>query len=192
VANDTWARRLTAAAVLLVAAIAGVQSYTHIYHLAATHGAGRLDAALLPLSVDGTVLAMAIVMLRCARSKAATPVLATFGLWLAVAATLAANIDYGVPYGVTGALGSGWPAGAFLICAHVAVTMAKRGHPAKATPAATRGQDKRPRAPATAAKVAELAATGMDDPGIAAALGVSPRTVRRYRPRRAALEVVTS
>ena len=57
VSGDRWIRRGTGAAVLLVAAIAAVISFQHIQHLALTHGQTPLAAALLPLSIDGTVAA---------------------------------------------------------------------------------------------------------------------------------------
>lgn len=136
--TDTQTRRMTAAAVLLVGAIAAVVSFLHIQHLAATHGQPALAAALLPLSIDGTVAATSLAMLRAARAGLGTPWLARFGLVLAVGATLAANVGYGLPYGAAGALISGWPAAAFLICAELAVGMVRRIRPGtlpSATPA---------------------------------------------------------
>jgi hypothetical protein len=118
--------RWTAAAVLLVAAIAAVVSFVHIEHLAVTHGQTELAAWLLPVSVDGTVAAASLVMLRAARAGLGTPVLARTMLGLAVAATLAANVAYGVPYGLAGALLSGWPAVAFIGCAEMAIGMVRR------------------------------------------------------------------
>jgi Protein of unknown function (DUF2637) len=118
--------RATAAAVLLVAAIAAVVSFVHIEHLAVTHGQTTLAAYLLPVSVDGTVAASSLVMLRAARAGLGTPVLARTMLGLAVAATLAANVGYGLPYGATGALLSGWPAVAFIGCAEMAIGMVRR------------------------------------------------------------------
>jgi Protein of unknown function (DUF2637) len=124
--NDTLTRLGTAAAVLLVAAIAATVSFVHIAHLALTHGQTPLAAVLLPLSIDGTVAAAALVMLRAARAQIRTPWLARFMLALAVVATLAANIGYGVPYGIAGALLSGWPAVAFIGCAEMAIGMVRR------------------------------------------------------------------
>ena len=126
--------RWTAAAVLLVAAIAAVVSFVHIEHLAVTHGQTELAAWLLPVSVDGTVAAASLVMLRAARAGLGTPVLARTMLGLAVAATLAANVAYGVPYGLTGALLSGWPAVAFIGCAEMAIGAVRkmRGGPREA------------------------------------------------------------
>jgi hypothetical protein len=129
--------RATAAAVLLVASIAAVVSFVHIQRLAVTHGQTQLAAYLLPVSVDGTVAAASLVMLRAARAGLGTPVLARTMLGLAVAATLAANVAYGVPYGLTGALLSGWPAVAFIGCAEMAIGMVRRTWTApEAVPAA--------------------------------------------------------
>ncbi len=66
VTDDRLGRAVTAAAVLLVAVIAAVVSFVHIEHLAVTHGQTKLAALLLPLSIDGTVAAASMVMLRAA------------------------------------------------------------------------------------------------------------------------------
>ena len=119
-------RRMTAAAVLLVAAIAAVISFIHIEHLALTHGQTALAAALLPVSIDGTVAAASLVMLRAARAGLGTPWLARVMLGLAVVATLAANVANGARYGPAGALLSGWPAVAFIGSAEMALGMVRR------------------------------------------------------------------
>ena len=118
--------RVTSGAVLFVALIAAVVSFVHIEHLAAVHGQTTLTAWLLPLSIDGTVVAASMVMLRAARARLATPWLARFMLGLAVVATLAANIAYGLPYGLPGALISGWPAVAFIGCAEMAISAVRK------------------------------------------------------------------
>ena len=128
--NDRLIRVGTAAAVLLVAAIAATVSFVHIEELAVTHGQAFLAAVLLPLSIDGTVAAASLVMLRAARMGLPTPALARFMLTLAVVATLAANIGYGLPYGVPGAALSGWPAVAFIGCAEMAILMVRCARPA--------------------------------------------------------------
>jgi hypothetical protein len=112
--------------VLLVAAIAAVVSFVHIEHLAVTHGQTWLAGVLLPVSIDGTVAAASLVMLRAAREGLGTPWLARFMLVLAVTATLAANVGYGLPYGLAGAALSGWPAVAFIGCAEMAIGMVRR------------------------------------------------------------------
>jgi Protein of unknown function (DUF2637) len=126
VTGDSAIRRMAAAAVLLVAAIAAVVSYIHIEDLAVTHGQTAAAAMLLPLSIDGTVAAASLVLLRAARSGLAAPWLAQFMLGLSVLATLAANVGYGARYGITGALLSGWPAVAFIGSAEMAIGMVRR------------------------------------------------------------------
>jgi len=122
----------TTAAVLLVAVIAAVVSFIHIEHLAVTHGQTALAALLLPMSIDGTVAAASLVMLRAARLQVPTPWLARLMLAASVAATLAANISYGSAYGVAGALLSGWPAVAFIGSAEMAIGMVRRTRTAPA------------------------------------------------------------
>ena len=126
VTGDTGIRRMAAAAVLLVAAIAAVISYLHIEHLALTHGQSVLAAMLLPLSIDGTVAAASLVLLRAARAGLTAPWLAQAMLGLAVVATLAANVAYGAHFGMAGALLSGWPAIAFIGSAEMALGMTRR------------------------------------------------------------------
>jgi hypothetical protein len=130
VTGDSANRRLTAAAVLLVAVIAAVVSFVHIEHLAVTHGQTTLAAMLLPLSIDGTVAAASLVMLRAARAGLGTPWLARLMLGLSVVATLAANIAYGARFGLTGSLLSGWPAVAFIGSAEMAIGMVRRARSA--------------------------------------------------------------
>jgi hypothetical protein len=95
---------LTAAAVLLVAAIAAVVSYMHVATLALEHGQRPLAAYLLPLSIDGLVATSSLVLLRSARAGVSAPWLARTGLVLAVVATLAANVASGAAHGCT----AGW------------------------------------------------------------------------------------
>jgi Protein of unknown function (DUF2637) len=119
-------RRLTAGAVLTVAAIAAVVSFLHIERLAATYGQPPLAAWLLPVSVDGTVAAASLAMLWAARTSLSTPVLARAMLALGVLATLAANAAYGAPHGVVGELVSGWPAVAFVGSVEMILSMVRR------------------------------------------------------------------
>lgn len=126
--RDQGLRLLTAGAVLFVAAVAAVVSFLHIEALALAHGQPFVAAVLLPLSIDVTVVASSLVMLRAARAGIAAPRLARFMLVLAVAATLAANVGYGSAYGLVGAAISGWPAVAFIGCAEMAIGMVRKTH----------------------------------------------------------------
>ncbi len=95
--GDRIIRWLTAAVVLAVAGFAAVVSYSHIYDLGRAHGQVGTAARLLPLSVDGLILAAGLVLLHAARSGAAVPILARGCLWLGIGATVGANVAYGAP-----------------------------------------------------------------------------------------------
>jgi Protein of unknown function (DUF2637) len=123
---DRAIRYGTAAVVLAVAAFAAVVSYSHIYDLGRTHGQAGTAARLLPLSVDGLILAAGLVLLYAARSGSSAPSLARLMLWLGIAATVGANVAYGVRYGALGALISAWPAVAFIGSAEMALGMIRR------------------------------------------------------------------
>ena len=131
-------KSLTAWAVMLVAAIAAAVSYIHIYALAVRYGQPVMAAWLLPLSIDGTVAVSSLAMLRAARASVSSPWLARGMLLLAVGATLACNVGYGVSHGWPGALLSGWPAVAFVGCAEVAISMSRRTAPKTAPLASPR------------------------------------------------------
>lgn len=122
--------RLTTIATGLVAFVAAVVSYVHIFHVAHSHGADPFTAALLPLSIDG-VVAVASAKLLSGDLRS----LVRMTLLLAVVATLAANVAYGLAYGPVGALVSAWPAVAFLCCIEL---LAHRVHPAKTCQTALR------------------------------------------------------
>ena len=76
-------RFTTAAVVCAVAAVAAVVSYSHIYGLGRAHGQDVAAARLLPLSVDGLILAASLVLLHEARNDRDAPRLARFMLWRA-------------------------------------------------------------------------------------------------------------
>ena len=96
-----------------------------------------LAAYLLPLSIDGTVAAASLAMLRAARAGLGTPRLARVMLGLAVVATLASNVAYGARFGLTGSLLSGRPE-RFIGSAEMAIGMTRRARGAP-VPAAAPG-----------------------------------------------------
>jgi Protein of unknown function (DUF2637) len=191
-------RTATAAAVMLVAAIAAVISFVHIESLAVRYGQPVMAAVLLPISIDGTVAVSSLAMLRSARLNLTAPWLARGMLLLAVAATLACNVAYGLPHGWPGALLSGWPAVAFVGSAEVAISMSRKRSPRgrdRAEDAGTRPVKTRtpkaatartgsrtPRPDTTAAIASALAADpDMTTGQLATMTGLSDRTVRRVR-----------
>jgi hypothetical protein len=76
VSGDRLIRIATAAVVCAVAGFAAVVSYTHIYDLGRAHGQDGTPARLLPLSVDGLILAASLVLLHEARNGRDAPRLA--------------------------------------------------------------------------------------------------------------------
>lgn len=118
-------RTTMAAVVVGVAGVAAVQSFSHIYWLAATHGQSRLDAVLMPLGVDGLILAMTLVLLHEARRDQSGPPLAYVMLWIGILATVGANVLFGIRYGIVGSVVSAWPAAAFIGTVHVVTEVAK-------------------------------------------------------------------
>lgn len=164
--GDRWIRRATSAVVVAVAAFAAVVSYSHIYDLARSHGQFGTAARLLPLSVDGLILAASLVLLGQARQGAgvrgSAATLARWMLGLGVAATVAANIAYGAAWGWLGALISAWPAIAFIGTAEMLIGLVR-------TNAAGGGlharRSARPRAPASNLDAARLAFEASVDGG---------------------------
>jgi Protein of unknown function (DUF2637) len=133
VIGDRVIRCTTAAVVCAVAAFAAVVSYSHIYGLGRAHGQDGTAARLLPLSVDGLILAASLVLLHEARNDREVPQLARFMLWLGISATIGANIAYGAGYGLLGALISAWPAVAFIGAVEIAMQQVRRARAPRAT-----------------------------------------------------------
>lgn len=130
---DTLIRGATAFVVVAVAVFAAVVSYTHIFHLGYTHGQQGTAGRLLPLSVDGLIIAASLVLLHEARNARPAPPLARVMLWLGIAATVSANVAYGAAYGITGSVISAWPAVAFIGSAELAMGLVRRSR-LRATP----------------------------------------------------------
>jgi hypothetical protein len=124
--GDRVIRSATAAVVCSVAAFAAVVSYSHIYGLGRAHGQDGTAARLLPLSVDGLILAASLVLLHEARNDRDAPLLARFMLWLGIGATIGANVAFGAGYGLLGALISAWPAVAFIGAVEIAMQQVRR------------------------------------------------------------------
>jgi hypothetical protein len=112
------ARWATALAVLAVATIAGIVSYSHVESLGLGHGYSLSTARLLPLSVDGLVIASAMALATGTRTA-----LARFGLVLGIVATVTANAVYGASHGPVGVVVNMWPAVAFLVSSEILIGM---------------------------------------------------------------------
>jgi Protein of unknown function (DUF2637) len=118
---DQWIRRTTVLAVVTVSGIAAVVSYSHIQHVSITHGQTRLDAALMPVSVDGLILAASMTAFYASRNRLPVPFLARFALALGIGATIAANCLFGISHGWLGAVLSAWPAVAFIFAMELVI-----------------------------------------------------------------------
>jgi hypothetical protein len=110
-----WA---TGLAVLAVATIAAVVSYAHVESLALANGYTIGTARLLPLSVDGLIVASSLALANGAR-----PWLARSGLILGILATVLANAVYGAGHGPVGVVVNMWPAVAFLLASEILLSM---------------------------------------------------------------------
>jgi hypothetical protein len=132
VSGDRVIRLATAAVVCAVAGFAAVVSYSRIYGLGRAHGQDGTAARLLPLSVDGLILAASLVLLHEARNGRDAPGLARFMLWLGIAATIGANVAYRAGYGLLGALISAWPAVAFIGAVEIATQQVRRARAPRA------------------------------------------------------------
>ena len=109
-----WAvRAVTVGAVLLVAAVAAVVSYEHMREVAERAGEGW-RAWLLPLSVDGLVIASSMALLTRRRAGLPGGRLAWCALLGGVGASLAANVAAAEPT-ATARVVAAWPALAFAV-----------------------------------------------------------------------------
>ena len=106
----TWNRTalLAALPVAAVAVIAGIVSFSHIEALGLRTGQSITDARLLPLAVDGLIVAGSVILL-------AGSWLGWIGVALGVAGTLYANVMSGLPRGPLAATVAAWPALAFTV-----------------------------------------------------------------------------
>jgi hypothetical protein len=94
---DRWIRRTTTASVLLLAAIAAVVSYRHMHALALAVGESPWTAALIPLSVDGMIVASSMTLLLDSRCGHRGGILPWALLMTGSAASLAANVAVAEP-----------------------------------------------------------------------------------------------
>jgi Protein of unknown function (DUF2637) len=112
-AVTTTVRRITTLAVVAVALVAAIASYDHQRALAELAGAGW-RAWLLPVSVDGLVVAASMSMLVRRRAGLPAGTLAWASLLAGIGASLAANVAAADPT-VVGRVVAAWPPVALLL-----------------------------------------------------------------------------
>lgn len=110
-------RRTTTTAVVVVAGVAAVVSYSHMQQLA-DHAGEAWRSWLIPISIDGLVIAASMVLLTRHRAGQAGGWLAWGSLSVGVVASLAANMADARPE-VTSVLVAGWAPVAFAATFHL-------------------------------------------------------------------------
>jgi len=106
--GDRWIRRTTMASVVLLAGIAAVVSYRHMHTLALEHGETPWTAALIPLSVDGMIVASSMSLLLDSRCGTRSGPLPWALLLIGSTASLAANVAVAEPT-LYGRVIAAWP-----------------------------------------------------------------------------------
>jgi len=156
--GDWLVRWATVLAVVAVAGVAAYISYWHAVEVVTHHGERGVRGHLYPVVIDGIIVAASMVVLDAARHVEAAPKLAWSLLGAGIGVTLAANVAFGVTYGLAGALWAAWPALAFVGCYEL-LMMLVRASARRADP--TRGDAFSSPVPtdAEAAAVASLRAT---------------------------------
>lgn len=172
--GDRWIRRVTTTAVVAVALVAAVVSYRHMRAVAGEYGEDRLNATIIPLSVDGLIVAAS--MLTASRAHRSSPWLSWVLLGAGSIASLAANVIHAEPTLVARVI-SAWPPFA-LMGAYELLTAMIRAH--SPTRSAT-GQTEREPEAAQRADVVALPVRGR--PGAAPREGERPRRAGTKRAR---------
>ncbi|RKS76491.1 uncharacterized protein DUF2637 [Actinomadura pelletieri DSM 43383] len=106
-------------------------SYKHLYDLADSKGESGATAVVLPVTVDGLILATSLVIVNAARHRSRPPVLAWLMLLAGIGATLAGNVAHGIEHGWAGSVVAGWPAVVAAGCFHLVIGEIKRGRGAE-------------------------------------------------------------
>jgi uncharacterized protein DUF2637 len=114
--GDWLVRWATVLAVVAVAGVAAYISYWHAVEVVTHHGETGVRGHLYPIGIDGLIVAASMVVLDAARHIEDAPKLAWLLLLSGIAVTLAANVTFGVAFGLAGALWGAWPALAFVGC----------------------------------------------------------------------------
>ncbi|MEV0407284.1 DUF2637 domain-containing protein [Actinoallomurus sp. NPDC050550] len=103
---------------MFLALIAAVVSFGHMHELALRHGETPVNATLIPLSVDGMVVASSMSVLLAGRTGVSVPWLPWTLLIVGSLASLAANVEVAEPT-VVGRVIAAWPSFAFVGAYHL-------------------------------------------------------------------------
>lgn len=116
--SDRYIRLATVISVVLLAVIAAVVSFGHMRELALRHGEARWSATLIPLSVDGMVVAASMSVLLSSKTGRRGEWLPWTLLIVGSLASLAANVAVADPT-VISRLIAAWPSFAFVGAYHL-------------------------------------------------------------------------
>jgi hypothetical protein len=111
--GDRAIRWTTTASVVILAGIAALVSYKHMFVLVRHYGETSWTAALLPISVDGMIVASSMSLLGDSRRDRRSGALPWALLMIGSAASLAANVAVAEPSTV-GRLIAAWPSAALI------------------------------------------------------------------------------
>jgi hypothetical protein len=114
--------------------IAAVVSYGHMHSLALRHGEGAWASALIPLSVDGMIVAASMSLLLDSRLGHRGGVLPWALLIIGAAASLGANIAVAEP-SLTGRVIAAWPSFALTASYELLMRQVRRSAAARTGPA---------------------------------------------------------
>lgn len=125
------ARIATISSVLVVAAVAAIVSYAHMYELAVRSGESW-RAWLIPLSVDGMLVAATAAIVDRRRVREPAGWVPWLGLTLGIGASLAANIAAARPE-LVAQIVAGWPPVALAVSIETLVVVLRGTSPQQAT-----------------------------------------------------------
>lgn len=174
-----WVRRVAVASVLLVALVAAVISYAHIYELAERHGE-EWRSALLPLSVDGMLVAATLAIVDRRRRREPAGWVPWLGLTLGIAASLAGNVAAARP-DLVSQIVAAWPPLALAVSIETMVVVLRRPA-AQVAPEQAEDDEDDPKPGLTLVgedPVAELIEQGASQRQLAEVLGVTRHQVRQ-------------
>ncbi|WP_308198416.1 DUF2637 domain-containing protein [Actinomadura terrae] len=111
--SDRAIRWTTTISVVVLAGIAAVLSYKHMYMLVRQYGETSWTAALLPVSVDGMIAVSSMTLLADSRQGRRSGLLPWALLVTGSTASLAANVAVAEP-SLVGRLIAAWPSAALI------------------------------------------------------------------------------
>jgi hypothetical protein len=181
--SGRWIEGCTTASVGLLAVIAAVVSYGHMHALALQHREGPVASALIPLSVDGMIVAASMSLLLDSRLGHCGGLLPWALLVTGAAASLAANIAAAEPT-AAGRVIAAWPSFALTASYELLMRRVRRAARSAAPAAADRGPVPLPQGAGSATGDLPLRAAGdaaedASDVQVAATDGEGRRVLQR-------------